>query len=92
MFIQVRRKREVPYYFEAVVSACALTHLEKYSEDLSVTAPVSLIIRVLKLIEIARLILNNDSDFIRAGIGDVICDLPSTACTDIFARSDIRRQ
>ena len=78
----------MPYYFEAV-SACFTSILREISEDLSVTAPVNLIIRI--KIKIARLILNNDSDFIRAGIDDVICDLPSTACTDIFARSDIRR-
>jgi len=45
IFIQVRRKREVPYYFEAV-SACFTNILREISENLSVTAPVSLIIRI----------------------------------------------
>lgn len=61
-----------------------LIHLEKYPKDRSAKAPVCLILRV--KIKITRLILNDDSGFIRAGIDDVICDLPSTACTDIFAR------
>lgn len=43
LFVQVRRKRKVPYFEAVVISARFLlstTHLEKHSENLLVKAPV----------------------------------------------------